>query len=87
MQRAGIDEPLAQSSTGLNYYSADGLGSITSLEDSSRMVRKLGRRVRSPGIRAEVATRRYGLLVFEFGCRDELGAKAIDSDQHIWLED
>lgn len=32
---AGVDEPLAESSSSLNYFSADGLGSITSLEDST----------------------------------------------------
>ena len=35
VQGAGIDEPLARSGTALNYYSADGLGSITSLTDST----------------------------------------------------
>ena len=35
VQGAGIDEPLAQGSTALNYYSADGLGSVTSMEDGS----------------------------------------------------
>ncbi len=35
MQGAGIDEPLAQIATGLNYYQADGLGSITSMTDST----------------------------------------------------
>jgi RHS repeat-associated protein len=32
---AGIDEPLAQSRSELSFYNADGLGSITSLTDSS----------------------------------------------------
>jgi len=35
VQGAGIDEPLAQSRSGLSYYNADGLGSITSLTDST----------------------------------------------------
>jgi RHS repeat-associated protein len=35
VQGAGIDEPLAQSGAALNFYSADGLGSITSLTDST----------------------------------------------------
>ena len=35
VQGAGIDEPLAESSTSVNYFSADGLGSITSLEDTT----------------------------------------------------
>ena len=35
VQGAGIDEPLAQVATGLNYYQADGLGSITSMTDST----------------------------------------------------
>jgi RHS repeat-associated protein len=37
VQGAGIDEPLAQSRSGLSYYNADGLGSITSLTDSTGM--------------------------------------------------
>src|SRR5689334_12213735 len=32
VQGAGIDEPLAQSRSGLSYYNADGLGSITSMD-------------------------------------------------------
>jgi RHS repeat-associated protein len=35
VQGAGIDEPLAQVATGLNYYQADGLGSITSMTDAT----------------------------------------------------
>ena len=35
VQGAGIDEPLAQSRSGLSFYQADGLGSITALADSA----------------------------------------------------
>jgi len=35
VQGAGIDEPLAQAKSSLSYFSADGLGSVTSLEDAS----------------------------------------------------
>jgi RHS repeat-associated protein len=35
VQGAGIDEPLAESGAVLSYYSADGLGSITSLTDAT----------------------------------------------------
>jgi RHS repeat-associated protein len=35
VQGSGIDEPLARSASGISYYNADGLGSITSLDDAS----------------------------------------------------
>lgn len=35
VQGAGIDEPIAESAAGLYFYSADGLGSITSLTDTT----------------------------------------------------
>jgi len=35
VQGAGIDEPLAESGTSVDYFAADGLGSITSLEDTT----------------------------------------------------
>ncbi|HWR17668.1 MAG TPA: RHS repeat-associated core domain-containing protein, partial [Terriglobales bacterium] len=35
VQGAGIDEPLAQSRSGLNFYHADGLGSVTSMTDGA----------------------------------------------------
>jgi RHS repeat-associated protein len=35
VQGAGIDEPLAQSRSGLSFYQADGLGTITALADST----------------------------------------------------